>query len=468
MQYAMGTSPATGPHRPRRLLPTRLVRAEHEDSERGAVAVLVAILLVVLCIAAAFAIDLGHVSKTYRQAQTAVDDAALSAAASLQQNQNLDSAVTVAEQYVQENFPATTNANWDGCADPPSGYSAPAGISPGENCVSFNAAGTAVNVALPPQFVSFTVARAAGLVGTTVQPMATATTHGGGSAPCALCLLDPTGNSLLVQKGQASINITGPEGIMDDSSDSAAITTQKGQASIAAPVINVTGGADGGNLTCTTAGVACPTTGVPPIPDPLGFLPAVTPTSGAVQNVSGGGTISPGNYESISFNGSNTLTLNPGTYVVTGGISLGGTGTIQGTGVTLYLTCGDSSGNPVSCSQPHSTAATITMQGTPNIDLTAPTTGPYAGLTIFMDRSNTSTIQLHGDPTLTGTIYAKSGGLDLEGNSSTLASLIVVGTASVSDGKSNISINYEPITDPNQNVFVPSSTYLCSRSAANC
>jgi Flp pilus assembly protein TadG len=460
----VGTSTAKDRRRPT----TRLGRRARRDGERGAVAVVVAIMLVSLCLAAAFAIDFGNLSQTYKQAQTAVDNAALSAAESLVQNHNLNTAVTVAEQYVQENFPATAGATWDNCASPPTGYSPPAGISPAENCVSFNSSGTAVSVALPPQFLSYTVARAAGLLGATIRTMATATTRASGASPCALCLLSPTGNSLLVQKGQASVTITGPEGIMDDSSDSAAITTQKGQASITAPVINLTGGYDGSNFTCTTSGVQCPNTGVPPIPDPLAFLPAVTPTSGAVQNVNGGGTISPGNYGTISLGGNSALTLNPGTYVVTGGISLGGTSSITGSGVTLYLTCGDSSGNPVSCNQSHSTAATITMQGTPSVNLSGPTSGPYEGLTIFMDRSNTSTIQLHGDPTLTGTIYAKSGSLDLEGNSGTYASLIVVGNAAVNDGKSQIAIDYEPINNPSQNVSVPGSSYLCSSSAPNC
>jgi Flp pilus assembly protein TadG len=145
-----------------------------------------------------------------------------------------------------------------------------------------------------------------------------------------------------------------------------------------------------------------PVTGIAPESDPLAYLPA--PTVGAcpvtVKTISSGSvtlnpslgcynvnitgnanvTFMPGEYSAIAVNSgaAPTLTFQPGTYVIqgSGGLSLGGNGsTVTGNGVTFYL--GPSAGG-------------VSVNGVLNtMNLVAPTTGTYAAILFFQDRSNT-------------------------------------------------------------------------------
>lgn len=449
------------------------------DDERGAVAVMVALMMTVLCLAGAFAIDLGNVSRLHKQAQTAVDDAALSGAALLAQGTtqgttNLAAVVSAVETYVQENYASVTSSQWSSCDPSTSPYQ---NFQPGENCISFNnnTAPTAINVALPPQNVNYTLARAGGLTHTNVTASATASASGQTGGPCALCVLGTSGTTLSVSGG--SIAVHGPEGIMVNSSSTAAMATKSGTPQVTSDAsIDVNGGYSGSGFTPP------PVTGVAPVPDPLAFLPDVPtedplPANATPTNVTGGGTIGP-NYGNIGYYGTlnigeSTLTLEPGIYIITGGISLSGNGSLISNGALLYLTCGDSQGNYVSCGSTKpapKSEATITMGGNPTVQMSGYASAPYTGMSIFMDRQNTSTLQLQGDATSSyaGTIYAASGGLSFQGNAGGLASLIVVNSVSVANSStSSLTINYNPVGDPTQNVLIP-TPFLCSPTAGNC
>ena len=88
-------------------------------------------------------------------------------------------------------------------------------------------------------------------------------------------------------------------------------------------------------------------------------------------------TLGPGNYCSgISVKGNKDVVLTAGTYVITGGgVDFNGTGTVSGTGVTLYFGPGGGS---------------ITFPWNQTIKLTAPTTGTYAGILVYQNPGNTS------------------------------------------------------------------------------
>ena len=81
-------------------------------------------------------------------------------------------------------------------------------------------------------------------------------------------------------------------------------------------------------------------------------------------------TIDPGVYCGwTNFNGSGTLKLNPGLYVIKGGGMTFNSGwTVTGTGVTFYLVDQN---------------ATITFNGNVNANLSAPTTGTYANILMY-------------------------------------------------------------------------------------
>jgi hypothetical protein len=94
-------------------------------------------------------------------------------------------------------------------------------------------------------------------------------------------------------------------------------------------------------------------------------LPPV-PTNGAPYVSCGG----------LSVNAGQTVTLQPGVYIINGGsLTVNGGGALQGVGVTIILT-----------SSTGANYATVSLNGGAVVSLTAPTSGPTAGLAFFGDR----------------------------------------------------------------------------------
>ena len=93
------------------------------------------------------------------------------------------------------------------------------------------------------------------------------------------------------------------------------------------------------------------------------------------------GTPVPGTtYSGITLN-SGTTNFPSGVYVISGGsFTVTGSATITGTGVTFYFT----------------NNATISVSGGGSLQLTAPTTGPYAGILFFQDPNDTNPPLLGG------------------------------------------------------------------------
>jgi hypothetical protein len=457
--------------------------------ERGAVAILVAASLVVLCMGCAMAVDLGNVAQLHRHAQLTVDDAAISGADLLEQGtDSLTQIVSATEGYIDENWGNLPSSAWNTCPSVPSGYAAPSGS--GENCVTFNGTASAISVELPPQSVPFTVARLGGFTSGTVEAWASAMVTPGRS-PCALCVLGPSGLTL-DDIGTGSFTVTdaansGNAGIMVDSTASPAAYIN-GSGSITAPSIGVRGGygvKKSGTFSPT------PTTGqyapdplgglAPPTPSPNSTIPSATYScnsvcpplpSGMYGSVSLGGsgslTIPPGNYNNITVTGSSLLTLEQGTYFINGSFSVGGTGGAsvqEATGVLLYFTCGTST-QITPCASGGAAGGSLNLSGTGSISIDPMGgTGPYADVTVFYDRNNNSPLALNGTPGLAiqGTIYAKDSALTLSGNGDTLSSLIIVNSATI-NGNGPISVNY----DASQNASPPGVPYLCSTTANNC
>ena len=146
----------------------------------------------------------------------------------------------------------------------------------------------------------------------------------------------------------------------------------------------VAGGSSGKSATCITPG-PCPTYGTPATSDPLRFLtppPVQSPSFGNVTT-SGTQTLQPGTYSSIAIGNSSTVTLNPGIYYIngSGGMSFKGAATVQGSGVMLYFTNGAS----INAIGPSSQVS--------NIQLSASTTGLYAGILMYEDPADANTGQ---------------------------------------------------------------------------
>jgi hypothetical protein len=234
----------------------------------------------------------------------------------------------------------------------------------------------------------------------------------------SILVLNPTASAALSLSGNSSINV--PGNVVVDSNSRSALT-ESGNASIKATSIQVVGGdSQSGNATWSPT----PVTGAASVPDPLATLAA--PTGGTSQgsvNLSGNSTltINPGIYTQISVSGKASLTLNPGVYIMAGGgLTVSGNASISGSGVMLYNT---ESAFP----NPGGTYGGITLGGNGTFNLTAPSSGPYAGVVLFQARTNTRAISLSGNAAegLGGTVYAPAALLYLSGNASLAGPMVV-------------------------------------------
>ncbi len=234
-----------------------------------------------------------------------------------------------------------------------------------------------------------------------------------------ILVLNPTAGGALSVSGNAGINI--PGNLVVDSSSNKALT-ESGNASIKAASIQVVGGVStSGNATLSPAAI----TGVNPVTDPLAGLTGPSTSGltnyGVVSYSSGSYTLNPGIYTSIKASGKASLTLNPGVYLIEGGgLTVTGNASITGTGVMIYNT---------SSNYPSSTGSYggITLSGNGTFTLSAPTSGPYAGIVIFQPSANTRAISLSGNAAsgLTGTIYAPAALVYVGGNANVSGALVV-------------------------------------------
>jgi hypothetical protein len=237
----------------------------------------------------------------------------------------------------------------------------------------------------------------------TVSARAVARVMRGGACVYAL----ETVNTDISTQGNATVTL--PCGMYARSSSGSAVSAG-GSSCITATSI-VTAGSYSG--TCLHPP---PETDGPVLSDPLGSLAAPSYGGGcdytAKIHVTGSQTqtLSPGAYcGDIDVSGG-TLTFQPGLYVMAGNsFSASGNAVITGSGVTLFFTSHTGSWATFDI-----TAATI--------NLSAPTSGTYAGILIYGDRNTPTTTQdsIAGNGTLalSGVVYMPTVQLSMKGTSS--------------------------------------------------
>jgi hypothetical protein len=191
-------------------------------------------------------------------------------------------------------------------------------------------------------------------------------------------VLNPTAKQSLTVSGNSALTVAGT--LQVDSSNAQAVNLSGSAVATATHTYIV-----GGYVTSGNAHFVGPvTTSAPSVSDPFSFLAPLSYTSGPVINLSGSQTqtIGPGTYASITVSGSASLTMLPGTYIIgSGGITVSGSGTITGTGtggVLIYNTG----------------AFTVSAGG--SVNLTAITTGEYAGIAIFQARNDSGGVTVSG------------------------------------------------------------------------
>ena len=256
---------------------------------------------------------------------------------------------------------------------------------------------------------------------------------GANGTGCVLSL-DPSLSGAVTSKGNSAITLNQCS-VYDDSSNSSALVNG-GTATIDALSVNVTGNISGGSGITTTQGV---NVGTSPIPDP--YANVVMPTAGTCdynnKTYKTAVTIDPGVYcNGIQLNAGAVVTMNPGVYFIDrGSLQMAGGATLQGTGVTIIFT-----------SSTGSNYASATINGGATLAITAPTTGPLAGIVMFGDRNmpTSTTFKFNGGDTqvLGGAVYIPDGSLQYAGgnNASTNCTQVIADNVSFM-GNSLLKIN---------------------------
>jgi hypothetical protein len=318
---------------------------------------------------------------------------------------------------------------------------------PGAGCPDGS---NALQVTTPPIQVQYAFAPVLGKTSNSIRARAAA--GAGPAAPnnCVLCLLDPGAPRALENLGFGDVTVNGGGIAVNSSNPLALVATGAGD--ISAEQIRVIGGLSdpgGGNLFPPAE------LGGPPVPDPLADLPTPDalpsppiPRSTTPIVVTGNQVLPPGIYDSVTVQGTATLTLQTGVYVFTGfdGLTVEEDARVVSSagGATIYLAC---SGYPAPCS---GTGARFRVQDSGRFQANPPSSGPYAGLSIFAAPGNTRTMRFRSDQnvTLPGVLYGPSTRVRMENTGDLqVNSLLVVRALSlttVPGSDASVTVNYNP------------------------
>lgn len=254
------------------------------------------------------------------------------------------------------------------------------------------------------------------------QPVATARAVAmqSGSLVCML-ILDPTASSALDLQGNPAIST--PNCSIQVNSNSASAVTSGGSGTISSNAVKIVGN-PGYSFTGAAQIYAPVTSGAAVMADPYAgrTIPSYTlmPCLAVPSIPNHGSVVLPlGRYCSNINVGSGTLNLLPGIYYLDRATLSSNNGTINCptcvagvSGVTIILT-----------SSTGSNWSTVSFSGNSTIDLTAPNTGPTAGIVFFQDRNTPSTVTANlgggAGQKFTGALYFPSVGLNYGGNAST-------------------------------------------------
>jgi Putative Flp pilus-assembly TadE/G-like len=257
----------------------------------------------------------------------------------------------------------------------------------------------------------------------------------GQTTNACILALDLTASSGVSVQGNPVATANGCA-IYSDSSSSSSVSAG-GSSHISAPQIGAVGGFYGqSNMTAGafTHGAA--------LPDPYGYFSPPSFSGCDKHNYTAKNTdqIYPGVYcGGISLNAGANVTMAPGVYYLDGGqLSLNGSSTLTGTGVTIVFT----SSTPSNANS----FATAKINGGATVNLTAPTSGATAGFVLYGDRRmpvGTSQLLNGGSAQVfSGIIYFPTAALNYTGGASgTNGCTQIVADTITFGGDSNLSLN---------------------------
>lgn len=247
------------------------------------------------------------------------------------------------------------------------------------------------------------------------------------SSSTCVYVLDPSSEDAFSVTNGVGVNVSC--GLAVDSASSTALTASGG-AQLTASSISVAG-----NYSMSNGSKVSPLPAIHAVPlsDPLSYVAAPSVGACAQNNYSVGGstvsTLSPGVYcGGITIGNAAGVTLNPGTYIlVGGGLNLGGSASVTGAGVTFYNTYDGT----------HAYAP-INIGNGVAVTLSAPTTGPLAGILMFQDRTVAGGVGalLGGGAhlSLTGALYFPTTSLSYSNGVSAPYTILVAKTISFAGG----------------------------------
>jgi hypothetical protein len=401
-----------------------MAKPEGRHLNRGQVLVLATISIAVLLGLVGLSTDVGMLWRTRREAQTAADAAAVAASKALGQGLSVATA-------------ATQMTSLNGLTNGANGVTVAVNNPPlsGTYAGNSNYVETVVTQSANTYFL-----RALGYTTINVKARAVA---GGISSPNCMYTLDPSGSGAFSVTGSGTVSSSC--GIAVDSSSSSALTAT-GSMTISASSVGVVG-----NYSLVGSGSITPTpiTGIATSADPLAYEtpPAVGSCTFTNESFTGSSsaTLTPGVYcNGISITGSSTVTFSAGTYVLLGGgLSVAGSASLSGTGVTFY--------NTKNSSYPY---GPISLAGSVTSNFSAPTSGPLAGILFFQDRSvpvgsAASSVVGSASSSWDGALYFPTTALSYVGSSSGSGYTIIVAYDLTLTGSATMTIGSNYSSLPN-------------------
>lgn len=391
--------------------------------------VLAAICMPVLLGFLGFAIDFGMLMVEKRKVQAAADAAAVAGATEIKFGDFVVAAQSVAalNGFADGVGGATVSVNPSGASTPTPLNGAYAGQSGYLEVV--------VSQSTPTAFMSLFRLNAVNVSARAVASLA--------SSPNCVYALATVGSTILLNN---NAQLTASNcGVVSDSSDALSISVSE-SANIVASSIETVGSVftDNSGSKLTPAAL----TGIVPVSDPLSWLtpPSYTASSCTADPLThhgnGGSTYSvgPGSANSTTQNGNtvcytsltlgvnaDTVTVNPGIYVITGPLTFASGTTLGGSGVTFYLTG----------------TGQVNIGNGATFNFSAPTSGTYNGILFYQNRSDVlpATIEGGANSTINGILYLP-GALLTIGNGSTSAVNAQIVAASVAMvGGSKLTVN---------------------------
>ncbi len=396
-----------------------------KQSASGQTAVVVTLAITAILMFAGLAVDIGFYMNQRRMAQTAADSAAVAGAHEAQANDP-------SEIVNAADLNASMNGFTNGVANTTVTVNQGAAITD----PTFAAAPDAVQVIVQRNVPTYFLR----VLGIQSVPISASAISGQSSGPACVYALDPTASGAFQANG--SLDYQSTCGIIVNSSSSSALTVN-GSGTVNTSGIGVVGGMKQSSATFTPQ----PVTGISHVADPLAYLQFPSVGSCTYTNFSDTSgntvTLNPGTYcGGITVKKSSNVIVNPGNYIIDGGgITVDGTSTLNGDGVTFFLTG--------SSTYPY---GGVTIDGASNESLTAPTTGPYPGILFFQDRSITG-ITAANNPNVfngsstqvyQGALYFPTTALTYNGAASAQYTILVADTIGI-NGSATIGDNYSSL-----------------------